>query len=294
MITVLENFYDDGIDALLEFNRFRENFVERSELEILEIMQEAAIDRLKELADESEGLIDFETEKTKILEFFAKKRAEITRQELKRNIRELQDMLGELQNVMSMLTDAELSREERKTVMLNNQLKERLRNEQLSAQEREKINKQIENNELKLQKKRDEIAERNFKLQKAFAMAQAAINTALAVSDVLAREKGGLIKKTVAAAIIGALGAAQIVAIAKTKFVPSASAMPSGQAGVVGSGGGGSQDPIFNIVGTGQQFQLSQAIAQRTGEPVRAYVVTGDVRSGLALERNIIKGSKLG
>lgn len=293
-LTVLEDLYDDGISALLEFNRFREQFIERSELEILDIMQNAAISRLKELADESEGLIDFETEKTKILEFFAKKRAEITREELKRNVRELQDMLGQLQNVMNMMTDAEFSREERKTVMLNNQLKERLRNEQLSADERERINKQIENNELKLQKKRDEIAERNFKLQKAFAMAQAAINTALAVSDVLAREKKGLIGKTAAAIIIGALGAAQIAAIAKTKFVPSASAMPSGQAGVVGSAGGGAQDPIFNIVGTGQQFQLSQAIAQRTGEPVRAYVVTGDVRSGLALERNIIKGSKLG
>ena len=146
-----------------------------------------------------------------------------------------------------------------------------------------------------VQKKRDEIAERNFKLQKAFAVAQAAINTALAVSDVLAREPGGLIKKGVAAAIIGALGAAQIAAILSTKFVPTASSIPSGQGSFAGGAAGGQrQDPTFNIVGTGQQFQLSQAIAQRTGEPVKAYVVTGDVRSGLALERNIIKGSKLG
>jgi hypothetical protein len=196
---------------------------------------------------------------------------------------------------MNMMTDAELSREERKTVMLNNQLAERLKNEKLSAEERERINKQIEANEEKLQKKRDEIAERNFKLQKAFAVAQAAINTALAISDVLAREKGGLLKKSVAAAIIGALGAAQIAAILSTKFVPTASSIPSGRGSLAGgASGGGRQDPTFNIVGTGQQFQLSQAIAQRTGEPVKAYVVTGDVRSGLALERNIIKGSKLG
>ena len=302
-LTVLEDFYDDGIDALLDYNRFRENFIERSELEILNIMEEQALARLLVLAQESEGLIDYEKEKTFIIEFFAKQRGEIIKNEAEKNrqqlhddIRELQQMLGQLQDVMNMMTDAEISREERKTVMLNNQLAERLKNEKLSAEERERINKQIEANEEKLQKKRDEIAERNFKLQKAFAVAQAAINTALAISDVLAREKGGLIKKTVAAAIIGALGAAQIAAILSTKFVPTASSIPSGQAGSIGATGGGAdrQDPAFNIVGTGQQFQLSQAIAQRTGEPVRAYVVTGDVRSGLALERNIIRGSKLG
>jgi hypothetical protein len=301
-LTVLEDFYDDGIDALLDYNRFRENFIERSELEILDIMEEQALARLLVLAQESEGLIDYEKEKTFIMEFFAKKRGKIIENESERNrqqlhddIRELQQMLGQLQDVMNMMTDAELSREERKTVMLNNQLAERLKNEKLSAEERERINKQIEANEEKLQKKRDEIAERNFKLQKAFAVAQAAINTALAISDVLAREKGGLLKKSVAAAIIGALGAAQIAAILSTKFVPTASSVPSGRGSFAGgASGGGRQDPTFNIVGTGQQFQLSQAIAQRTGEPVKAYVVTGDVRSGLALERNIIKGSKLG
>ena len=301
-LTVLEDFYDDGIDALLDYNRFRENFIERSELEILDIMEQQALARLLVLAQESEGLIDYEKEKTFIMEFFAKKRGKIIENESERNrqqlhddIRELQQMLGQLQDVMNMMTDAELSREERKTVMLNNQLAERLKNEKLSAEERERINKQIEANEEKLQKKRDEIAERNFKLQKAFAVAQAAINTALAISDVLAREKGGLLKKSVAAAIIGALGAAQIAAILSTKFVPTASSIPSGRGSLAGgASGGGRQDPTFNIVGTGQQFQLSQAIAQRTGEPVKAYVVTGDVRSGLALERNIIKGSKLG
>jgi hypothetical protein len=302
-LTVLEDFYDDGIDALLDYNRFRENFIERSELEILDIMEEQALARLLVLAQESEGLIDYEKEKTFIMEFFANKRGEIIKKESERNrqqlhddIRELQQMLGQLQDVMNMMTDAEISREERKTVMLNNQLAERLKNEKLSAEERARINKQIEANEEKLQKKRDEIAERNFKLQKAFAVAQAAINTALAISDVLAREPGGLIKKGVAAAIIGALGAAQIAAILSTKFVPTASSVPSGQAGSMGAGAAGSdrQDPVFNIVGTGQQFQLSQAIAQRTGEPVRAYVVTSDVRSGISLERNIIKGSKLG
>lgn len=240
---------------------------------------------LRDRARLMESLISLEKEDDKILE--------TKFQKLARYAAEINDVVQGIAGAFANLTDAEISREERKTEILNNQLKERLRNEKLSADERARINRQIELNEEKLQRKRDEIAERNFKLQKAAAIAQATVNTALAVSDVLAQEKKGLIGKTTAAIIIGALGAAQVAAIARTKFVPSASATPSGQAGAIGTGGG-KQDPIFNIVGTGQQFQLSQAIAQRTGEPVKAYVVTGDVRSGLALERNIINGSKLG
>jgi hypothetical protein len=211
-----------------------------------------------------------------------------------KTLEEISFLLGEIENIANMFTDAELSREERKTVMLNNQLRERLRNENLSKEERIRINKEIENNELKLQKRRDEIAERNFKLQKAFAIAQAAINTALAITDVLKEEPGGVIKKSLAAIIIGALGAAQIAAIASTKFVPTATSVPGGVGSVsTGGSGGGRQDPAFNIVGTGQQFQLAQVIAQRTGEPIRAFVVSGDVRTGLALDRNIINSSKI-
>jgi len=223
-----------------------------------------------------------------------KKTTDESKSKFQSDLEEISALLGQIESIANMFTDAELSREERKTVMLNNQLRERLRNENLSKEERIRINKEIENNELKLQKRRDEIAERNFRLQKAFAIAQAAINTALAISDVLAREPGGLIKKGVAAAIIGALGAAQIAAIASTKFVPTATSVPGG-VGSIGTSGTSrqAQDPSFNIVGTGQQFQLAQVIAQRTGEPIRAFVVSGDVRTGLALDRNIINSSKL-
>ena len=223
-----------------------------------------------------------------------KKTTNESKNKFKSDLEEISALLGQIENIANMFTDAELSREERKTVMLNNELRERLRNENLSKQERIRINKEIENNELKLQKRRDEIAERNFRVQKAFAIAQAAINTALAISDVLAREPGGFIKKSTAAVIIGALGAAQIAAIASTKFVPTATSVPGGVGAVgAGSSGGGTQDPSFNIVGTGQQFQLAQVIAQRTGQPIRAFVVSGDVRTGLALDRNIINSSKL-
>ena len=51
--------------------------------------------------------------------------------------------------------DADVSIEERRTVIANNALRERLNNEKLSAKEREKINDQIAANEESLQRKRD-------------------------------------------------------------------------------------------------------------------------------------------
>jgi hypothetical protein len=212
--------------------------------------------------------------------------SDIEDQKLKELLGRIKKVVSEVTSLMADFNNAELSAAERNTVLINNQLKERLKNEKLSAKERERINAQIAANEEKLQKKRDEIAKRNFRLQKAFAVAQSLINTYSAVAEALPN-----IPKAIA---VGVLGAAQVAAILATKFVPSASSVPSGSAGVGATGAPDRQDPTFNIVGTGQQFQLSQAIAQRTGEPVKAYVVTGDVRSGLALERNIIKGSKLG
>ena len=87
-----------------------------------------------------------------------KKTTEGSKTNFQKTLEEISFLLGEIENISNMFTDAELSREERKTVMLNNQLRERLRNENLSKEERIRINKQIEENELKLQKKRDAIA----------------------------------------------------------------------------------------------------------------------------------------
>tara|TARA_R100001015_G_C4623496_1_gene181323 strand:- start:9 stop:2033 length:2025 start_codon:yes stop_codon:yes gene_type:complete len=299
-LTVVEDFYDDGIDSLLEFNKFREQFIELSELEILDILEQGAIKRLEKLAEESNGLIDFETEKTKIVEFFSNKRKEILNAELDQSLAQIQDMIAQVSSALNALTDAELSREERKTALLNNQLTERLRNEKLSADQKAAIEKQIENNEIALQKKRDKIAEKNFKLQKAAMIANALVETfrtgILAYgSQLIIGDPTSPIRAQIAQAIALATGLAQVAAIARTQFVPSAISAPSLGSSTGGAGGGqvGPTDPAFNIVGTGQQFQLAQVIAQRTGEPIRAFVVSGDVRTGLALDRNIINSSKI-
>jgi chromosome segregation ATPase len=286
---------DQFINQIVDLNRFRTQFTSLTESQIIDIQEQSALEQFGILTQGLENVVDIETEKQKILDFFAQKRKDLRNSELQQALSEVQELINGMSDAMAMLSDAELSREERKTVLLNNELKERLRNENLSVKEREKLNKQIEANELALQQKRDEIAERNFKLQKAFAIAQAVINTALAVSDVLAREKGGLIKKSVAAVAIGVLGAAQVAAIASTKFVPTATSAPSGAAGISGgSSAPAQQEPVFNIVGTGTQMQLAETVAQRTGEPIKAYVVSNDVSTAQELDRNIITGSAIG
>lgn len=52
--------------------------------------------------------------------------------------------------------------------------------------------------------------------------------------------------------------------------------------------------PDFNVVGIGGVSQLGQIIGAQFGQPLRAYVVSSDVRTGQALERNITGNAKLG
>lgn len=57
----------------------------------------------------------------------------------------------------------------------------------------------------------------------------------------------------------------------------------------ISSGGSqGSQEPAFNLIGSGGQSQLAAAIASQQQSPVRAYVVSGDVTTAQSLERNRI------
>ena len=277
----------EDIAALKLRTKSREEFESKKKDLILDAMR-AEMKSIQMSLDTDRLTVDERLKLRERLAILTTQVAELEEEKLKAQLAKIKEFVGTMTSLISDFNDAELSAAERNTVLINNQLKDRLKNEKLSAKEREKINAQIALNEEKLQKKRDEIALRNFRLQKAFSISTALINTALAVSEALPN-----IPKAIA---VGLLGAAQVAAILSTKFVPSASSVPSGSAGVgvgVGRGTAEAQDPAFNIVGTGQQFQLAQVIAQRTGEPVRAFVVSGDVRTGLALDRNIINSSKI-
>ena len=73
--------------------------------------------------------------------------------------------------------DSEIQAEEAKTIKINNELRERLNNENLSAEERKKIQLKIAANDAALAKKKDKLAEKQFKIDKALAISSALINT---------------------------------------------------------------------------------------------------------------------
>ena len=73
-----------------------------------------------------------------------------------------------------------------------------------------------------------------------------------------------------------------------------ASAEIAGLSDVVPLSGGSSTPstpaaPAFNLIGGTVESQLAQAVAGKTKEPVKAYVVAGEVTTAQALERNKIK-----
>ena len=73
---------------------------------------------------------------------------------------------------------------------------------------------------------------------------------------------------------------------------------PSGGS-IGGRGGGGSAPslpslpPSFNVVGASDTNQLADAIGGQSQEPVKAYVVSGDVTSAQSMDRNIVEGASI-
>ena len=87
------------------------------------------------------------------------------------------------------------------------------------------------------------------------------------------------------AALAGAMAASQLAAILA---VPK----PSKSGG--GGGGGGNPagatppaPPAFNVVGAAPENQLAVALGQNESKPVKAFVVSNDVSTAQALDRNI-------
>lgn len=134
-------------------------------------------------------------------------------------------------------------------------------------------------------------AKRQFEINKAFSISQAVINTALAVSDVLAQEKTGVVGKTIAAVAIAAQGIAQVLNIKKQQFDSG------GSTGTI-------EQPTFDPQAalnarreqaTGLQdagAELSLADEPQT-PPVRAYVISTEVQSSLEANNQIENLSRL-
>jgi hypothetical protein len=140
--------------------------------------------------------------------------------------------------------------------------------------------------------KSEKDARRAFKAQKAFNLASALTNTYLAVTAALANKKEIFPgQRFIEAGLVGAAGAVQVAKIAKTQFEGGASSADTGG----GGGGGGATAPTmsapqFNVVGQSGVNQL----ASLNQQPIQAYVVSGQVTSQQALDRNRLANATLG
>lgn len=132
---------------------------------------------------------------------------------------------------------------------------------------------------------------RAFEIQKAISIAQAVIDTYRAANAALA--SGSAINPAfgiISAATAIATGLANVAVIAKQKW-QSPSALSGGNGGRETSPNlsQGSQSPNLNVIQYGQQSQLAQLQQQ----PIQAYVVSGEITSQQALDRNRLRNATL-
>lgn len=83
-------------------------------------------------------------------------------------------------------------------------------------------------------------------------------------------------------------------AVGKTKQVASSIGGASGISADIQAPTVTTSAPSFNIVGSSPQTQLATAIGQQEQQPVKAFVVAGEVTTAQSLDRNIIEESSLG
>ena len=187
-------------------------------------------------------------------------------------------------------SDRELTIEQNKTNALNQELNNRLLNENLSKDQRASIQNQIAVNDEKLRKKQNKIKEKAFKTQKAFNIALAVTDTITAGIGAARATYGGPIAKIAAmTATIGA-GMLQVAMIARQKFQPDAANTPVNVGGSGAGGGSARAEPSFNIVGRSNDNILMSAIQSQFDQPLRAYVVARDVTNQQQLD-GVISGA---
>ena len=132
-------------------------------------------------------------------------------------------------------------------------------------------------------------AKKQFEVNKALSLAQASIQTFQAVTGALTAG-GNPIKlatgaQFVEAGIAAAIGAANIAKIAKTKFKGADISASSGGSSITSASTQQLSSPNFNVVGASGISQTEEL------QPVKAYVVSGDVTTAQALDRNRIQNA---
>jgi hypothetical protein len=136
--------------------------------------------------------------------------------------------------------------------------------------------------------KDEKLAKRAFNIKKAADIAEATMSGYKAVVSTYANAPGGVVLKSIQAAIAGAFSAVQIAKIASAKFGGGQVASDLGDTSA-GAGGGSMPQPSFNVVGDSGINQLAELQMQ----PTQAFVVSGDITTAQSLDRNKIQNATI-
>ena len=205
-----------------------------------------------------------------------------------------------VQSAMTNFLDGEYQRqvtiEQNKTNSINNELRERLNNENLASGERKNIQLKIARNDEALRKKQEKIEKKRFKTQKAINISQALLSTYLAVAQVQANPLAlGPVAKGISMATTLAVGLANVATLARQKFQSSAGATSTaGALGGGGSGGGNDRSFNFNLAGASRENQLANTLQGRFNQPLQAYVVSRDITNQQQLDEEITSSASFG
>mgnify|MGYP001122036804 CR=1 FL=1 len=126
-----------------------------------------------------------------------------------------------------------------------------------------------------------------FQIKKVADIASATVDGYRAVLSTYAQTPGGPVLKGIAAGIAGSFAALQIANIAKQQFQGGGDG--ADVAVSADAGGGEAAAPQFNVVGDSGINQIAQL--QQT--PVQAFVVSGEVTTSQALDRNRVQNATL-
>ncbi len=126
-----------------------------------------------------------------------------------------------------------------------------------------------------------------FQIKKVADIASATVDGYRAVLSTYAQTPGGPVLKGIAAGIAGSFAALQIANIAKQQFQGGGDG--ADVAVSADAGGGEAAAPQFNVVGDSGINQ----IAQLQQQPVQAFVVSGEVTTSQALDRNRVQNATL-
>tara|TARA_R110000787_G_scaffold77086_1_gene169668 strand:+ start:13393 stop:15261 length:1869 start_codon:yes stop_codon:yes gene_type:complete len=134
----------------------------------------------------------------------------------------------------------------------------------------------------------------NSKAGKAAAAASALINTYQGITAELATKTAtpfGFAMKLVNIASTAAIGFKSVKSILATNAKAGGGAATNPAAGASSAP---PQPPAFNIVGSSETNQLADAIGSQKSQPVKAFVVAGDVSTAQEMDRNVISDASIG